>query len=307
MKRKLPVSLLSTFTSIGLLSFADVSLGQQPKPVADQPVPRVQPEDPYKKAPSAQTVAQEEGSAVPAQVSLHFELFSLSLTEAAALMREPMSDGDRLKRVLGLIADGKARQERLAIIRTKSGQRAVTESISEFRYPTEWTDSNAPDESEKKTDKGAIQVNKISLKDPAPGGTIYASAFETRNTGETVEVEPVIGPDGKTIDLNVVPQWVHYIGDRVWDRGHPQEQPLFETQKITTSLSMEAGKPLFLGTCNTPFGTGLSKDDVAHQICLEFVTAYLITPEGEIFVAKDSSKTAANPGASAQKDVPRKP
>ena len=36
--------------------------------------------------------------------------------------------------------------------------------------------------------------------------------FETRNTGVTLEVEPVVGPDGVTIDLNLVPQVVEFEG-----------------------------------------------------------------------------------------------
>ena len=38
------------------------------------------------------------------------------------------------------------------------------------------------------------------------------TAFETRNTGVTLEVEPVVGPDGVTIDLNLVPQVVEFEG-----------------------------------------------------------------------------------------------
>src|SRR5207237_2853822 len=38
------------------------------------------------------------------------------------------------------------------------------------------------------------------------------TAFETRNTGVTLEVEPVVGPDGITIDLNLVPQVVEFEG-----------------------------------------------------------------------------------------------
>ena len=43
-------------------------------------------------------------------------------------------------------------------------------------------------------------------------GPSTPSNFETRNTGVTLEVEPVVGPDGVTIDLNLVPQVVEFEG-----------------------------------------------------------------------------------------------
>src|SRR6266852_7370842 len=36
--------------------------------------------------------------------------------------------------------------------------------------------------------------------------------FDTRNTGVTLEVEPVVGADGAIIDLNLVPQVVEFEG-----------------------------------------------------------------------------------------------
>src|SRR5881296_1195188 len=36
--------------------------------------------------------------------------------------------------------------------------------------------------------------------------------WETRNTGVTLEVEPVVGGDATTIDLNLVPQVVEFEG-----------------------------------------------------------------------------------------------
>ena len=36
--------------------------------------------------------------------------------------------------------------------------------------------------------------------------------WETRNTGVTLEVEPVVGGDATTIDLNLIPQVVEFEG-----------------------------------------------------------------------------------------------
>src|SRR6202000_1637686 len=100
------------------------------------------------------------------------------------------------------------------------------------------------------------------------------SAFETRNTGVTLEVEPVVGPDGYTIDLNLVPQVVEFEG--FINYGSPItstvtnpitgvssqnvitpnviNQPIFSTRKVTTSVSVFDGATVVLG--------GLIREDV---------------------------------------------
>jgi general secretion pathway protein D len=74
----------------------------------------------------------------------------------------------------------------------------------------------------------------------------------------TLEVEPTLGPDGKTIDLNIVPQHVRLKGFEkvtVEGGGHRGkvivEQPQFETNKITTSLTVQSGERVFLGVYPT--------------------------------------------------------
>ncbi len=100
--------------------------------------------------------------------------------------------------------------------------------------------------------------------------------FETRNTGVTLEVEPVVGPDGVTIDLNLVPQVVEFEG--FINYGSPINavgvntvagisisapilltenvinQPVFSTRKVTTNVSVWDGQTVVLG--------GLMREDV---------------------------------------------
>ncbi len=245
--------------------------------------------DPYLKD---QAAAADDPAAsdeiTPAQVSLHFERFSLSIGDAAALMREPLNDNQRYQRVLEKVKLGKARQDSLIIARTKSGQRMVAESISEVRYPAEFGMPNfgtlaqrqihlqkdGPPAKLEATDPEVLYKDQIAATGPVP------TSFETRNVGETVEVEPVIGPDGATIDLNMVPQNVRFSGETPVSLPYALGQPLFETQKITTSLTVYSGTHLLIGTCNPPYQNGVAKDDAAAQIALEFVTAHVISPTG---------------------------
>lgn len=163
-------------------------------------------------------------------------------------------------------------------VTTKSGQRAVIEVIREFRYPTEFDPPQIPQET-------GINNSQITVIDPTVGvigstsnGSFPVTpttptAFETRNTGITLEVEPIVGPDGYTIDLNLVPQVVEFDGfinygspittSTVSLLGIPQtqvltanviNQPVFSTRKVTTSVSIWDGQTVVLG--------GLIREDV---------------------------------------------
>src|SRR5438445_8505629 len=91
-------------------------------------------------------------------------------------------------------------------VTTKSGQRAVIEIVREFRYPTQFQPPQIP-QTVGNTGNGAINgTTSVPITPTTP------TAFETRNTGVTLEVEPVVGPDGTTIDLNLVPQVVEFEG-----------------------------------------------------------------------------------------------
>lgn len=168
-------------------------------------------------------------------------------------------------------------------VTTKSGQRAVIEVVREFRYPTQFQPPQIPQ---------TFRQDELTAP-PAAGATLIAVsgggfpvtpttpiAFETRNTGITLEVEPVVGPDGTTIDLNLVPQVVEFEG--FINYGSPIQatsssflnqltgnlltsppsvltenvinQPIFSSRKITTSISVWDGQTVVLG--------GLMREDV---------------------------------------------
>ena len=168
-------------------------------------------------------------------------------------------------------------------VTTKSGQRAVIEIVREFRYPTQFQPPQIPQTvGAVRTDSGGLVGDLIPLGSTStvPVTPTTPTAFETRNTGVTLEVEPVVGPDGVTIDLNLVPQVVEFEGfinygspilspsstflDTVASviRTTPQNvitpnvinQPIFSTRKITTSVSVWDGQTVVLG--------GLMREDV---------------------------------------------
>ena len=169
-------------------------------------------------------------------------------------------------------------------VTTKSGQRAVIEIVREFRYPTQFDPPKIPNS------VGSIPVGgggsgvTLDFTSTSAGSVPVTpttpTAFETRNTGVTLEVEPVVGPDGVTIDLNLVPQVVEFEG--FINYGSPIfapstsvinqmtgglinspasvitpnviNQPIFNSRKVTTSVSVWDGQTVVLG--------GLMREDV---------------------------------------------
>jgi general secretion pathway protein D len=158
-------------------------------------------------------------------------------------------------------------------VTTKSGQRAVIEVIREFRYPTEFDPPQIPQTFNQPTTLSLTPGLGAQTQGSFPVTPTTPTAFETRNTGVTLEVEPVIGPDGYTIDLNLVPQVVEFEG--FINYGSPIQtsstnalgvsvtnvitpnvinQPIFSTRKVTTSVSVFDGSTVVLG--------GLIREDI---------------------------------------------
>jgi general secretion pathway protein D len=162
---------------------------------------------------------------------------------------------------------------------TKSGQRATIVVARELRYPTEFSPPQIPQSvgsSRTSLISGGTIVKSVSQQGNAPITPTTPTAFEKRDVGITLEVEPVISPDGRTVDLNIAPSSVEFEG--FIDYGTPirnsitsfnlteflfgtgsglssinflQEnkilQPIFRTNKVSTSVSVWDGNTIVLG------------------------------------------------------------
>ena len=198
-------------------------------------------------------------------------------------------------------------------VTTKSGQRAIIEIVREFRYPTTFTPPQVPSINGGTGGTGTVSIEVVTPTTP--------QTFETRNTGVTLEVEPVVGPDGTTIDLNLVPQVVEFEG--FINYGSPIfgvnpnlisgttvptilltenviNQPVFSTRKVTTNVSVWDGQTVVLGGLmredvqktedrtpiigDIPLVGRLFRTNVDQHIkrnLVIFVTARLVTPGGQ--------------------------
>ena len=95
------------------------------------------------------------------------------------------------------------------------------------------------------------------LTDPWMIGPLPTSPpqFETRHAGVTLEVEPVISTDGKSVDLSLTTEQVSAVEAQEKKGGDPSAgadakpaDPKFFTRHVTTSITLASGEHLLLAT-----------------------------------------------------------
>lgn len=170
------------------------------------------------------------------QILIRLEIFQMPLSEALRLQRLSESSADNTQlwhQVRRAAEDPNDPTEAVTSIsvHARSGQRAKAENQSEFIYPTE-TDWSKEKEA------------------------IIPAAFETRNVGTILEVDPVIGADDVTIDLNfalehhTAPPTMHPITIASPDKGTELttvQMPEFHCKRITTQITTYDGTTQLIG------------------------------------------------------------
>ena len=129
-------------------------------------------------------------------------------------------------------------------VTTRSGQRAKVEIVRELRYPTEY----------------------VLAKD---NRTPIPTAFETKDVGLTLNIEPLIKPDGRIL-CEMAPEVVEFLGFINYGADRPARtslkgdalkeallpgtetgltinQPVFQTRKVQTAVSLRSGETVLLG------------------------------------------------------------
>jgi general secretion pathway protein D len=162
-------------------------------------------------------------------------------------------------------------------VTARSGQKATIEIIREFIYPTEYEPPELPN-SVGQTSGGFGGLGGVL--GGGGGGSFPVTpatptAFETRNTGVTLEIEPTIGENDFVIDLRFVPEIVEFEGFINYGSpiqspstdalGNPVtstitenriEMPVFSTRRVNTALTIYDGYTVAVG--------GLMREDVQN-------------------------------------------
>lgn len=216
-------------------------------------------------------------------------------------------------------------------VTTKSGRKALVRVVREFPYPTEFNPPEVPPPTTGSSSTSSVVAGVITTSGVVTPTT--PTAFETRNIGVTLEVEPIIGPDGYTIDLNLSPEVVEFEG--FINYGSPVlgptfnvatgigtfevtpnviNQPIFSTRKVTTNVSVWDGQTVALGGLiredvqkvqdkvpllgDIPLAGRLFRSDVDQKIkrnLIIFVTARLMDAEGRPVRQEDETEEPVEP------------
>lgn len=148
----------------------------------------------------------------------------------------------------------------------RSGEKATIEVIREFIYPTEYEPPELPNS------VGSGNNNSGGIGGLGGGASTFPvtpatpTAFETRNTGVTLEIEPTIGENNFEIDLRFAPEIVEFEGFINYGSpiqspasdalGNPIqvtitenriEMPVFSTRRVNTALTIYDGYTVSVG------------------------------------------------------------
>jgi general secretion pathway protein D len=159
-------------------------------------------------------------------------------------------------------------------VTARPGQKATIEIIREFIYPTEYEPPELPNQV-----GGGNNVGGGGLGGGGGGGGGFPvtpatpTAFETRNTGVTLEIEPNVGANDYVIDLRFAPEIVEFEGFINYGSpitspasdafGNPVtvtitenriEMPVFSSRRISTGITIYDGHTVAVG--------GLMREDV---------------------------------------------
>ncbi len=140
-------------------------------------------------------------------------------------------------KAMALSKTGGAKVLETSMVVCNSGQKATLESIREEIYPTEYAAPGMPCNF---PPPGTISETPIHPMLRSP------TAFETRNTGVTLEVEPTIGENG--IDLRLIPEIVKRLRletsmehKDAWGNA-PIRMPIFEKWGSQSLLTLQSRK-----------------------------------------------------------------
>jgi hypothetical protein len=158
-------------------------------------------------------------------------LIEAEASEVRKIVNEAGGKGDhsaQLARLKALVGEGKGRQVDLLRLETRSGQRATVVH-------------------------GEERVHGVELKGSKSGWTAHAN--DTREIGARMELDPVLGPDGETLDLNISIDHDYRLPLDRWEPVAQTGSGLradvrvtdFYRVKVTTAQTMMSGTARLLG------------------------------------------------------------
>lgn len=231
--------------------------------VSGQDVDPFAPEDPFateEPFASVDPFAPVEPAGPPRMIRVQVEFVEVAHADYTRLTVEPRESADAtaLRMKLAQMVE----QDRAEVVETmmvvgRSGERATSEAVREFIYPTEYGPPALPCSFEVSLPPEDVMRNRVRI--PAT-----PTAFETRNLGSSLEVKPSVARDGKTVDLNLAPEMVLPAGYGIHQEftthgglRHQVKMPTFISERVNLELTCRDGQYALAAVLTPPDDEGL--------------------------------------------------
>lgn len=152
----------------------------------------------------------------------------------------PMKGWQLHDEAVKLVLAGGAEIVETNVVTAQSGQKALVESIAEMIYPTEY---NPPGSEPYTLPDGNLPAYRYTRAFDAA----FTSAFETRNTGFILEIEPTVAPGGKMVDLRLSLEMVDRASLTTWTEFRDEwgdasvRMPVFDTKQFSIAMPLADG------------------------------------------------------------------
>ena len=159
----------------------------------------------------------------------------------------------------------------MTVLRAKSGQRSTNVALNELIYPTDYEPGEIPriihtHGEEVKTDEGKKKLEGVKRGEGSKNvvdanilaklkTTSLAKAFQLRNLGLVLRVQPEINVEDATCQLNVAADFTSYeVVPFHLQEGEMTTMPKFESKRIQTTVTCRFNEPFMLKTISrSPF------------------------------------------------------
>ena len=187
---------------------------------------------------SHDTAPLEEAIESPKNIHVYYELIEISSIQYAKLMTNPLTESNHTKlrnKLFEQVKKGEAKLISNQSILCKSGKLAYSSSHKEFIFAAEYVLPSLQKTSHrlhhsKKTNQ-EYQQSKTKHLPTLP------TAFESRNLGTTLELEPILDKSQKTIELTFRPETVKHVDDKTHTTWNTSSGKITDKLPVIYTLS----------------------------------------------------------------------
>jgi hypothetical protein len=206
-----------------------------------------------------------------------FDVISLPTASAHALVETRATEPALLTRLQEMVQAHTATVEASVAFRTKSRMQHRAGQVTPFKYADDFSVFHIPS-SLTITDPKILDLLYLHGGGTAAESQQFAQEFITvsepqhfvlRNVGSSVDLTALLLGDGLTMKTNIVSEIVRHVGDR---RIVRDQKPVFETQRLDTTVLLQHKLPLLLGTMSRPRQTGAPGGNVDDVVSFAFLT-----------------------------------